>query len=459
MSKTFLSELIGSTVFTDTGTCGIVGNVIFDADFSEIRSLILFDSEANEEARVVQAGEITFCPDGSLHLSGKVKPALMSKSKFKANNPIGTSIIKNGTKLGKIKDAALDGFKLKSIIAGEDTILTATEFKEYHNATPATAEKKPQKATDNDGSKNQQQTFDGKTKEATAAEPETAKPAVQKTAKPKPAAKPVAKESDTKKPETIESAKVEPLTLKPVAVETLAVEPVPVSPAEKPASIAIAAESAKPEPAKPVLAKEKPKAALGKRLPEPEKAPPKEPEKNTNQPEIVQAKSEPEPDKKAVADTTKKKPVSAHASGADTEPVSARAKSESPSNKDFFKRPVLKHEPETPVAAPRPVADKKPETLTETKTVAKAAVEKETAQKHKPDLKAGFDEALAAGANHIPARIIADFAFLLGRITTADIYDYQGSLIITSNSLILASTVAKARKAGKLLELTVKSRT
>ena len=53
-----------------------------------------------------------------------------------------------------------------------------------------------------------------------------------------------------------------------------------------------------------------------------------------------------------------------------------------------------------------------------------------------------------------PARIIADYVFLLGRLTTQAIIDSEGNTIIPKNTLITANIVIKAFNNGKLLELT-----
>jgi len=53
-----------------------------------------------------------------------------------------------------------------------------------------------------------------------------------------------------------------------------------------------------------------------------------------------------------------------------------------------------------------------------------------------------------------PARIIADYVFLLGRLTTQAILDSEGNTIIPKNALITANIVIKAFNNGKLLELT-----
>jgi len=56
---------------------------------------------------------------------------------------------------------------------------------------------------------------------------------------------------------------------------------------------------------------------------------------------------------------------------------------------------------------------------------------------------------------HIPERIIADFAFLLGRVVFKDIYSAAGELIIPKNTVISIETVETARDYSRLYELTV----
>ncbi len=53
-----------------------------------------------------------------------------------------------------------------------------------------------------------------------------------------------------------------------------------------------------------------------------------------------------------------------------------------------------------------------------------------------------------------PAKIIADYVFLLGRLTTKEIRDFDGNIIIPNNTLVTAKIVLLAFEKGKLLDLT-----
>lgn len=64
------------------------------------------------------------------------------------------------------------------------------------------------------------------------------------------------------------------------------------------------------------------------------------------------------------------------------------------------------------------------------------------------EIKASSDEM------QTPARIIADYVFLLGRLTMQAITDHDGNTIIPKNTLITANIVLTAFNNGKLLELT-----
>lgn len=61
---------------------------------------------------------------------------------------------------------------------------------------------------------------------------------------------------------------------------------------------------------------------------------------------------------------------------------------------------------------------------------------------------------LGENKNHQPAKIIADFVFLLGRITTQAIFNLEGRIIIPKNTVVTAKTVLTAFDNGRLLELT-----
>ena len=52
------------------------------------------------------------------------------------------------------------------------------------------------------------------------------------------------------------------------------------------------------------------------------------------------------------------------------------------------------------------------------------------------------------------AKVLADYIFLLGRLTTQAITDFNGNIIIPQNTLITAEVVLKAFNQGRLLELT-----
>lgn len=59
-----------------------------------------------------------------------------------------------------------------------------------------------------------------------------------------------------------------------------------------------------------------------------------------------------------------------------------------------------------------------------------------------------------ADTAHIPDRILADFTFLLGRITTGPIKDSAGRVVIHKNELVTSDTVLLASKRGVLVQLT-----
>lgn len=58
----------------------------------------------------------------------------------------------------------------------------------------------------------------------------------------------------------------------------------------------------------------------------------------------------------------------------------------------------------------------------------------------------------------LPQKLISDYSFLLGRVVTANIYNMRKELVIKKQTLVTVDTVIRARKAGKLLELTLNSR-
>lgn len=59
---------------------------------------------------------------------------------------------------------------------------------------------------------------------------------------------------------------------------------------------------------------------------------------------------------------------------------------------------------------------------------------------------------------HTPMRLISDYRFLLGRLIVSDITDSNKKVIIPKGDVITAKTVNKARKYGRLVELTLNSR-
>ncbi len=59
--------------------------------------------------------------------------------------------------------------------------------------------------------------------------------------------------------------------------------------------------------------------------------------------------------------------------------------------------------------------------------------------------------------SHTPTRVICDYEFLLGRTLGADLRTYTGELIATEGSAVSDAIVEKARRAGKLVELTLNS--
>ena len=88
-----------------------------------------------------------------------------------------------------------------------------------------------------------------------------------------------------------------------------------------------------------------------------------------------------------------------------------------------------------------------------------------TLAKKEPVLSNGAFEMLLDGSNaysydedaRTPTRVICDYEFLLGRTLGADLTTYTGELIAKQNSVVTDATVEKARKAGKLVELTLNS--
>lgn len=58
----------------------------------------------------------------------------------------------------------------------------------------------------------------------------------------------------------------------------------------------------------------------------------------------------------------------------------------------------------------------------------------------------------------MPAKLISDYRFLLGRVVTNNIYNMQKVLIIRANTIVTAEIVEIARKNNKLIELTLSSK-
>ncbi len=82
-----------------------------------------------------------------------------------------------------------------------------------------------------------------------------------------------------------------------------------------------------------------------------------------------------------------------------------------------------------------------------------------------PVLSSGAFEMLLEGSRaysydddaRTPTRVICDYEFLLGRTLGADLCTYTGELIAKQNSTVTDTIVDKARRAGKLVELTLNS--
>lgn len=58
---------------------------------------------------------------------------------------------------------------------------------------------------------------------------------------------------------------------------------------------------------------------------------------------------------------------------------------------------------------------------------------------------------------HTPTRIICDYDFLLGRVLCADLNTYSGELLARKGTAVDVDVVEKARRNGKLVELTLNS--
>lgn len=70
----------------------------------------------------------------------------------------------------------------------------------------------------------------------------------------------------------------------------------------------------------------------------------------------------------------------------------------------------------------------------------------------------GGIEVLFAQDDFTPHRIIADYNFLLGRTLSEDIRTYVGEKIASKGETVTVETVEKARRNGKLIELTLNSK-
>lgn len=112
---------------------------------------------------------------------------------------------------------------------------------------------------------------------------------------------------------------------------------------------------------------------------------------------------------------------------------------------------------ETPIAA-----DTIPLPLYEEEKLSSETIVVEAAEKlFTPEITAvPLAEAVAAPVKRsfMPARVICNYRFLLGRIVINNIYDKRHVLIIKKDSLITSDVVLIAHKHNKLVELTLNSR-
>ena len=67
------------------------------------------------------------------------------------------------------------------------------------------------------------------------------------------------------------------------------------------------------------------------------------------------------------------------------------------------------------------------------------------------------EDGLQYDDGHTPTRIICNYEFLVGRTLSADLRYYSGEIIAAAGSIVTESTVEMARRAGKLVELTLYS--
>lgn len=124
-------------------------------------------------------------------------------------------------------------------------------------------------------------------------------------------------------------------------------------------------------------------------------------------------------------------------------------------NAETLNKVATESEPatETPAMEAIPVAN------ATDRTPAVGATDKE------PVLSNGAFEILLDGSDaysydedaHTPTRVICDYEFLLGRTLGADLNTYTGELIARKNSVVTDAVVERARRAGKLVELTLNS--
>ena len=71
---------------------------------------------------------------------------------------------------------------------------------------------------------------------------------------------------------------------------------------------------------------------------------------------------------------------------------------------------------------------------------------------------AGGIDVIFGGESFTPYRVIADYNFLLGRTLADDIVSYSGETLARRGERVSVETVEKARRHGKLMDLTLSSR-
>ena len=71
---------------------------------------------------------------------------------------------------------------------------------------------------------------------------------------------------------------------------------------------------------------------------------------------------------------------------------------------------------------------------------------------------AGSIDVVFGEENFTPYRIIADYNFLLGRTLADDLVSYSGETLARRGERVSVETVEKARRHGKLMDLTLSSR-